>query len=178
MAEERTKIVEDRDRTPPWWLNGVVAPLLVAILSGAALRELSESSLPIVLVVAAVVGGAAALLARAVRASVSTGARVHDQAERIALLESEVARLTRLTHPGWLQPLITESLGQGFTVVCEPEEVIFTAPDGRSVVAHCAGMEHDFARSLEYRQVLDGLESLGFENPWKVPARRMVTAQP
>ena len=178
MAEQPIETVELSDRTPAWWVTGIVAPLLVAIASGAALRESSESSFLLILVVAATVGAAAALLARSVRASAKTRVRVHDQAGQIAALQSDVARLTRLTYPAWLQPLITESLGQGFTVVCEPGEVIFTSPDGRAAVAHTAGMDHDFSRSLEYRHVLDALESLGFESPWKVPARRVVAAQP
>ena len=178
MNEERNNAAE-RD---PSWLDKVIAPALVAVVSGALADAATEISLTIVLLLAALVGIASALIARHLRAAArarrAVETAVGDQGERIEALESEVQRLTRLTYPGWLQPLIVESQRQEFTVQCEPGQVLFTAPDGRAVVAHTAGANNDFAQGLEYRRVLEALESLGYENPWQVPARRVVALRP
>lgn len=178
--------MKEQGNTPaegdPRWLDNVIMPALVAVLSGALAQAATEISLTLVLLLAMIVGTGAALIARRYRASArarATMARaVQDQRQRIEVLESEVERLTRLTYPGWLQPPIVESQRQGFTTLCEPGQVLFSAPDGRAVVAHTAGVNYDFAQGLEYRRVLDALESAGYENPWQVPARRVVAVQP
>jgi hypothetical protein len=176
---EQDHTVAERD---PSWFDKVVVPALVAVVSGALAKAATEISLTVVLLLAAMVGIGAGLIARRLRAAArarrAVETAVRDQRERIEALESEVQRLTRLTYPGWLQPLIVESQRQEFIVHCEPGQVLFTAPDGRAVVAHTAGVNNDFAQGLEYRRVLEALESLGYENPWQVPARRVVALRP
>jgi hypothetical protein len=178
MSDEK-QIAAERD---PIWLDKVIAPALIAVVSGALANAATEVSLTLVLLIAALVGIGAALIARRLRAAArarrALEMAVRDQRERVEALESEVQRLTRLTYPGWLQPLIVESQRQEFTVHCEPGQVLFTAPDGRAVVAHTAGVNNDFAQGLEYRRILEALESLGYENPWQVPARRVVALRP